>query len=52
MEQENVKCVRCESFNTRTFFRQIRNNDEIANECHRCLDCQYGWKSSFRSPSE
>ena len=41
-----VICIRCESDNVLTFFRQIREIDEIPHQYHRCLTCQYGWKHS------
>jgi DNA-directed RNA polymerase subunit M/transcription elongation factor TFIIS len=46
MEDQNVRCLRCESDNFRTFTKQIRASDDGPNKYYKCLDCQYGWKHS------
>ena len=43
-------CIRCQSDNVHTFFRQINFTDERPNKYHRCLTCQYGWKVILETP--
>lgn len=50
MEQQNEKCIRCESNNLNSFIKQIRTN-EIPGKYYRCLDCHYGWKQSLVRPN-
>jgi DNA-directed RNA polymerase subunit M/transcription elongation factor TFIIS len=52
MDNQNVKCSRCESDNLRTIIRQIKYYDEIPIKIHRCLNCQYEWKQSLETPNE